>query len=186
MANEARHWLISKYSKENICSALLTHIIRDFKEFIERGKKRIEHCKIIISMIQQNHCDWYLVDALIEYYIPNGIKMCQEKKYNELIEQCNLYIQADTPFADMINNIADTSFTEMLSALPTIRHRITIPEKYNTPENRKKIIQSRGFIDKVMTLQDYIDILTIYSDEDSLFVLEKINNFVADLEIIWQ
>lgn len=183
MADEGRHWWIFKYNRENICFALLTHIIRDFKELIERAKKRVEHCKIIISTIQQNHCDWYLVDSLIEYYIPNGIKMCQEKKYNELIEQCSLYIQADTPFVDIINNIADTSFTEMLSALSTIRHRITIPEKYNTPENRKVI--ARGFIDKVMTMQDYIDILTTYGDNDSLFVLEKINNFIADLENIW-
>lgn len=183
MTTESRHWWLSKYNTENICSALVTHIIRDFRELTGRVIRRIDHCKIIIDMVQQNHSDLYLVDSLIECYIPNGIKLCQAKKYNELIEQCNVNIQADKPFADIINNIADTSFTEMLSALPTIMHRITIPEKYNTPENRKII--ARGSIDKVMTLQDYIDILTIYNDEDSLFVLEKINNFVADLKNIW-
>jgi len=167
---------MENHTLNEISDTLFTRY-RKLSNRMSSGKYIVEH------LSRENYLKkWFTSDYFFwDNYMGDIIEMVskaeeyyKKRQFDVIIFEINKVLANETPYYEQIKNINETSYDDYFYAIDSVICRIDIPEKYNTKQNNKK---SRY---DYLTLQDIIDAMNKWNDDESHYVLDKIEIFIKE------
>lgn len=145
---------------------------------------RITDAKYIIEHLSRENylkkwfpSDYFFWDNymdIISDFVSKADEYYDKRQFDIIVFEISKLLDKETPYYEQVKNVVENSYNDCFYAIDSVITRIDIPEKYNTKQNKKK-----GRYE-YLTLQDIIDAMNKWNDDDSHYVLDKINIFMAD------
>ena len=145
---------------------------------------RITDAKYIIEHLSRENYlkKWFLSDyffwemylSTVRDFVSKADEYYDKRQFDIIVFEISKLLDKETPYYEQVKNIVEVSYNDYFYAIDSVITRIDIPEKYNTKQNKKK-----GRYE-YLTLKDIIDAMNKWNDDESHYVLDKINIFMAD------
>jgi len=149
-----------------------------------RVSRRITDAKYIIEHLSRENyikkwfpSDYFFWDNymdIISGMVSKADEYYNKKQFDIIVFEISKILDKETPYYEEIKNVVENSYDVCFYAIDSVIGRIDIPEKYNIKQNKKKSQYD------YLTLQDIIDAMNKWNDDESHYVLDKINIFIDD------
>ena len=144
---------------------------------ITDAKYIIEHLSrenYLKKWFRSDYFFWDMYMWIISDFVSKADEYYDKRQFDIIVFEISKLLDKETPYYEQVKNVVENSYNNYFYAINSVITRIDIPEKYNTKQNKKK-----GRYE-YLTLQDIIDAMNKWNDDESHYVLDKINIFMAD------
>ena len=168
--------------ENHIFNDIINDIYNNLFAHYNRLETRITDCNYIIKHLSRDNylkkyfpSDYFFWDMYIDIVtsmINKGKEYYDKRQFDIIIFELRKILEKETPYYMQVKNVVENSYNDYFYAIDSVINRIDTPEKYKG--NKKK------FRHDFMTLQDIIDAMNMWNDDESHYVLDKIEIFIKE------